>query len=448
MDKNLKAAKKVLTDFLDSCYVNRNTNKILQLLATNAYIYKPDLPTHFITKADFIVYLENEAEQNTIAPSYRIHTFHAKLTPNQSVDLIVSIILVNQNEPDTGCCPYQKWNITATLRLHDNSYLIDVIHFSLATNQQSKKDKLAFIKAQSLLKLVQARYRIILECTEDIIFEYNIPHDVLTLNYNIDTPEGKKNKKVQINSYSTSLYKKSSIHPADLEKIDKVLMDKLSPDNLTLRLKGPQKTIYRWFELRGTWIYNDMQKPFCYTGLLHNIHKQKLQIDALTYKSERDGLTGLYNRQAAEYLIMSTLKKDSQQQHAFIIIDIDYFKQVNDVLGHQFGDSVLVSLAKKLSMTFRYDDIIGRFGGDEFVVFMRDIPSDEMPLERSQHLGKLFRRKFIEAFNQKFSCSIGIAIYKKDGQTFEELYHAADVALYEAKNHGRNRCYMYSREFE
>ena len=447
MDKNLKAAKKVLTDFLDSCYVNRNTDKMLQLLDTNAYIFKPDLPTHFITKADFIVYLENEVTEYKTTPSYRIHTFHAKLAPDESVDLIISIILTNYDESDTNAS-YQQWNITATLRLHDNIYLIDLIHFSLATNQPSKKDKLSFIKAQNLLKLVQERYRIILECTEDIIFEYNISHDILTLNYNIDTPEGKKNKKVQINSYSTSLYKKNSIHPADLEKIDKVLKNKLSPDNLTLRLKDPLKPIYRWFELRGTWIYNELQKPFCYTGLLHNIHKQKLQIDALTYKSERDGLTGLYNRQAAEYLIMSTLKKDSQQQHAFIIIDIDYFKQVNDVLGHQFGDSVLISLAKKLNMTFRYDDIIGRFGGDEFVVFMRDIPSDEMPMERSQHLGNLFRRKFIEAFNQKFSCSIGIAIYKKDGQTFEELYHAADVALYEAKNHGRNRCYMYSREFE
>ena len=447
MDKNLKAAKKVLTDFLDSCYVNRNTDKMLQLLDTNAYIFKPDLPTHFITKADFIVYLENEVTEYKTTPSYRIHTFHAKLAPDESVDLIISIILTNYDESDTNAS-YQQWNITATLRMHDNIYLIDLMHFSLATNQQSKKDKLSFIKAQNLLKLVQERYRIILECTEDIIFEYNIPHDLLTLNYNIDTPDGKKNKKVQINSYSTSLYKKNSIHPADLEKIDKVLINKLSPDNLTLRLKDPIKPIYRWFELRGTWIYNELQKPFCYTGLLHNIHKQKLQIDALTYKSERDGLTGLYNRQAAEYLIMSTLKKDSQQQHAFIIIDIDYFKQVNDVLGHQFGDSVLISLAKKLNMTFRYDDIIGRFGGDEFVVFMRDIPSAEMPMERSQHLGNLFRRKFIEAFNQKFSCSIGIAIYKKDGQTFEELYHAADVALYEAKNHGRNRCYMYSREFE
>jgi len=447
MDKNLKAAKKVLTDFLDSCYVNRNTDKVLQLLDTNAYIYKPDLPTHFITKADFIVYLENEIAEYTNTPSYRIHTFHAKLAPDESVDLIVSIILTNYDESDINSS-YQQWNITATLRLHDNIYLIDLIHFSLATNQPSKKDKLSFIKAQNLLKLVQERYRIILECTEDIIFEYNIPHDILTLNYNVDTPEGKKNKKVQVNSYSTSLYKKNSIHPADLEKIDNVLMNTLSPDNLTLRLKDPLKPIYRWFELRGTWIYNELQKPFCYTGLLHNIHKQKLQIDALTYKSERDGLTGLYNRQAAEYLIMSTLKKDSQQQHAFIIIDIDYFKQVNDVLGHQFGDSVLISLAKKLNMTFRYDDIIGRFGGDEFVVFMRDIASDEMPMERSQHLGNLFRRKFMEAFNQKFSCSIGIAIYNKDGQTFEELYHAADVALYEAKNHGRNRCYMYSREFE
>jgi len=362
------------------------------------------------------------------------------------VDLMLSIILTNQTYD--AACPYQKWDITATLRLHDSIYLIDMIHFSLKMNQQSKKDKLSFVKAQNLLKLVQERYRIILECTEDIIFEYNIPHDMLTLNYNINTPAGKKSKKIQINSYSTSLYKKNSIHPADLERVDNVLNNKLSPDNLTLRLKDPIKNVYRWFELRGTWIYNERQKPFCYTGLLHNIHKQKLQIDALTYKSERDGLTGLYNRQAAEYLIMSTLKKDKHQQHAFIIIDIDYFKQVNDVLGHQFGDSVLISLAKKLSMTFRYDDIIGRFGGDEFVVFMRDIASDEMPMERSQHLGNLFRRKFIEAFNQKFSCSIGIAIYNKDGQTFEELYHAADVALYEAKNHGRNRCYMYSREFE
>ena len=125
---------------------------------------------------------------------------------------------------------------------------------------------------------------------------------------------------------------------------------------------------------------------------------------------------------------------------AFLIIDIDHFKQVNDRLGHQIGDEVLIEFSQLLKRFFSYDDIILRLGGDEFVILMTELDLmnlqvvDEKLQELCQIMNKEVRK---ESHSQKISLSIGAVVTNQKYQ-FNELYHEADQALYEVKRQGRN----------
>ena len=161
----------------------------------------------------------------------------------------------------------------------------------------------------------------------------------------------------------------------------------------------------------------------------------------LLKKSQLDALTGMYNREAGEILVKEYLTlKPRNLYSAFAIIDIDYFKQVNDRLGHQIGDDVLKEFALVLKEIFAFKDIICRLGGDEFVVFMKDIQEDDISIirERLQVLCKTMNRD-IEYNNlkQKISLSIGCVITNKHTD-FNELYKQADELLYKVKHNGKN----------
>ena len=164
-----------------------------------------------------------------------------------------------------------------------------------------------------------------------------------------------------------------------------------------------------------------------------------------TDKSRQDLLSGLYNKLTFEYEAAGYLahQKDGEVS-ALFIIDLDDFKQVNDKYGHQTGDELLKSFAEILTQSFRSSDILGRVGGDEFMVLM-PIPADE-PLtridERSREiLEKLCSRKIGEASH--LTCSIGVGIGEAHCG-FRELYSLADKALYAAKKNGKANFVRYS----
>lgn len=175
---------------------------------------------------------------------------------------------------------------------------------------------------------------------------------------------------------------------------------------------------------------------------LKDIDKDKKEQLIMQYHSKRDSLTGLYNKGATERLIRSFL--DSQHNNgynAFFIVDIDRFKEINDTFGHLFGDHILAEMAQKLKAFFRHGDIIGRIGGDEFVVFMKNAYHPTIVEEKAQGICDLFHRCY--GNQHTLSCSIGIAFSPMDGITFEGLYQSADIALYEAKERGRNQYVLY-----
>lgn len=175
---------------------------------------------------------------------------------------------------------------------------------------------------------------------------------------------------------------------------------------------------------------------------LKDIDNRKREELAMIYQSQRDSLTGLYNKGTSETLMSEILaqREEEEVSHAFIIIDLDHFKMINDTFGHQYGDEVLEKTAEILKETFRSDDILGRLGGDELVVLMKNISSRNSVEMKLKQLAEQFGR--ITRDNHRVTASIGVAFWTEHGKTFDQLYRTADIALYRAKASGRN-CFVF-----
>ena len=216
---------------------------------------------------------------------------------------------------------------------------------------------------------------------------------------------------------------------------------------------------HRWIRQDGTvrWVANTMHmlqdvdtgdiRGFAY---IRDIDRQKREELALRYRSERDALTGLYNKRQTEQMIKRILQSEAPDTgHAFFMIDLDHLKEVNDTCGHMAGDALLADCAKQLSSIFRRDDIIGRIGGDEFVVFVRNIVSPEFVADKAGQIGAALSQSAEQArMGVVCTCSVGAALYPQDGRSFEQLYQRADIALYEAKRRGRNLFVFYDSSFD
>ncbi len=184
-------------------------------------------------------------------------------------------------------------------------------------------------------------------------------------------------------------------------------------------------------------------KPLFIIGKAFDIHKQK----TLEVLSQMDQLTNCYNKVTCERLIAETIEAYQDGSHAMFIIDIDNFKAINDNLGHHFGDIVLSEIAANLHACFRDLDIIGRIGGDEFMVFLKNTRDINIIKDKAAKIAKAFQNTYSgENKDYKISGSIGISLYPKDGRNFEDLYKAADKALYQSKLQGKDTYTFYTHE--
>ena len=163
------------------------------------------------------------------------------------------------------------------------------------------------------------------------------------------------------------------------------------------------------------------------------------------YQADTDLLTGLTMRTAAQKQIEEHLKTDTHG--VMMLMDLDRFKSVNDRLGHQMGDTVLIDVANDLKRMFRNSDVLSRLGGDEFVVYMNSVPEKEWAMERASQVVRAVRRWVGNGTtNIQISASIGIVMTDMVDRNYDELYKAADIAMYAAKSQGGNRAMFYSPE--
>lgn len=196
-----------------------------------------------------------------------------------------------------------------------------------------------------------------------------------------------------------------------------------------------------WYECRAHVMREDENNHLMGYYTLRNITDAATEERKLKNKAERDGLTGLYNRTTATDSInafLQTNANDAYAQHAFFILDLDNFKAINDTLGHKTGDIALQNVADILTDYCRRQDIICRLGGDEFIIFLKNIP----PVSAEKRAQELLPRMELQytgadGASVAISASIGISYYN-NGDDFKTLYQKADEALYLAKEAGKN----------
>jgi diguanylate cyclase (GGDEF)-like protein len=163
----------------------------------------------------------------------------------------------------------------------------------------------------------------------------------------------------------------------------------------------------------------------------------------LESQSIRDGMTGLFNRSFMEVALDRELQRAGRHEKpvAVMMVDVDHFKQLNDSFGHEAGDVVLREVAECLRTGVRAEDIVCRYGGEEFVIILPELGA-RWAMERAetlrQRVGELGVRLHGRPLRE-VTISIGVAIYPEHADSGEELLRHADRALYAAKHHGRNR---------
>lgn len=198
--------------------------------------------------------------------------------------------------------------------------------------------------------------------------------------------------------------------------------------------------------------YNEMElNARIYTSLRtkslqDELRKKNNQLEDLLHTLDRlastDSLTGLYNRRRFESVLEKEYKRMKRYGTTFscLIVDIDYFKKVNDAHGHKAGDAVLREIADILKSNVRQIDTIARWGGEEFVILMPETRKEEASIAAKRILQSVEEHKFPAAPDISLTVSIGLAQasdYSQDDS--ERVLHAADMAMYEAKRKGRNR---------
>jgi len=199
-----------------------------------------------------------------------------------------------------------------------------------------------------------------------------------------------------------------------------------------------------WYKASMSTIYDESGKTIKVVGILYDIDEQKQKLNSAEESAKRDPLTQLCNKTCTRDLVAKQID-NTCFGGAFLVLDIDNFKGVNDNLGHLYGDAVLSELSHALKPIFRDSDIVGRIGGDEFVVFMSSVKDLKVIQNKADTILKVFERSFHrEGIKHNISCSIGISLYPQDGNSYDELMQKADRALYYSKSRGKNQCTFFS----
>ncbi|MEG0354428.1 MAG: sensor domain-containing diguanylate cyclase, partial [Lachnospiraceae bacterium] len=300
-------------------------------------------------------------------------------------------------------------------------------------------------RVQEELREAKQRYEMVMAQTQDIMFEWNpISKKIIhSRNY-----EKKFGYQLVEEDFPQSVLREHLVYESDENRFLNIYQrlengDQFSADEFRIRKKDGH---FLWCRISATAV-RDKKNQLCrVVGIIEDIDDSKRELEKVIAIAQRDPLTELYNKITTRDLIEDYLHT-SGQPAAFLMLDIDDFKNINDTLGHESGDMALIEIANRLKKMFRTSDIVGRMGGDEFVVFLEGLGQEEELKQKLLNISTVLGDK-LEMRNQScsISCSIGVALFPEDGKTFGELFRKADVALYYVKQHGKNGFSTYKNK--
>ncbi|MEG2343510.1 MAG: sensor domain-containing diguanylate cyclase [Acidaminococcaceae bacterium] len=299
---------------------------------------------------------------------------------------------------------------------------------------------------QELLRESEERYRLVESLSDSVLFEGDFASNKFTYNDNFYKEFHRAPGVWQLTDHLAAT---SSVHPEDQDifiKLGQEMNQGLPRSSAEYRIADDQDN-YQWCRVEFLTLRKADGSPYKILGKITNINDEKFNLLQLKSRAERDSLTNLYNNNSFKEAINSYLtEKAPEGKHAFIIVDVDDFKQVNDTAGHQEGDRVLREVAKLMVQVFAKDCLVGRLGGDEFAVLAKNIASEAEVEEQVTTFLSRTKEIAVGTGVLELSCSIGIAFYKTGGSNFAELFKNADTALYKAKAQGKKRSVCFGEQ--
>ncbi len=296
--------------------------------------------------------------------------------------------------------------------------------------------------AQGALLDSENRWKLALESTGDGVWDWHVPSGVEFYSKRLIEMYGFDEDEIASKSMEMDL----RTHPDDRAQME-VARDAhfvgLTPTYFNEHRIRCKDGSWKWVLSRGMLISRDADgRPLRMIGTHTDITERKNAEALIRQQAFFDTLTGLPNRRMLRERLEQEIRhsRRSGQQLAILFIDLDHFKEVNDTLGHNSGDQLLVEAGRRIKHCVRATDTVARMGGDEFTVILTDIHSTDNLEPLLQKILRSMDALFQIGNEQVFvSASIGITLYPLDATEIEELYKNADQALYVAKGEGRNR---------
>ena len=235
---------------------------------------------------------------------------------------------------------------------------------------------------------------------------------------------------------------------------------KAALDGISGFYEGPYTTLYKqkdlWVSMSTSPLRNSDNEIIGAVGIIADITERMLIQLQIEHQANHDTLTDIPNRANLKQEIAKNIIRF--QRHgvifAIIFLDLDHFKNINDSLGHDVGDKLLVQTATRLKNTIRDEDMVARIGGDEFVILLPDLSADEFEAAKSaeivsQKIHETFRTPFeIDGYKLNISSSLGITLINAQSQSEDALLKHADIAMYESKKDGRNTTRFYQKSMD
>nr|WP_211169160.1 EAL domain-containing protein [Aromatoleum toluvorans] len=188
-----------------------------------------------------------------------------------------------------------------------------------------------------------------------------------------------------------------------------------------------------------------------YISLFNDITQRKQQEEAIWRQANFDPLTNLANRSLLQDRLDQALThaRRNRARVGLLFLDLDGFKWINDTLGHDIGDELLIEVARRVTFCVREQDTVARFGGDEFTIIVQDLAEpDDLNAIAEKIVSVLRDPFFLGGIQHRMSGSIGITVYPDDGEDVQTLFRNADIAMYKSKQAGKNRFQFYARDMQ
>ncbi len=201
---------------------------------------------------------------------------------------------------------------------------------------------------------------------------------------------------------------------------------------------------YRWLRLTVELVEYPNSSDVAAYLMYEDIDSVKREEMMEKERADRDPLTGVLNRAAFAAGMEDIIRKNRSSQHVLFMLDVDCFKQLNDTFGHAAGDQALIDIAEELRSVLRHGDLIGRLGGDEFLICMKSVPFDPIIEKKAGKICSIVRRSY--SADVRVSVSVGISVYPRDGESFDLLYRRADKALYSVKEKGKDSFAFFKKD--